>query len=323
MQKFRLFYISDLPVCFHFVFLCSEYALKVTGNKGMEPAMEWLLAHTDDVIPQETAEAPAPASSADPPPATAAQPGEEAKSLKCDDCGRLFKSTMEVEFHAAKSGHSNFSESTEEKKPLTEDEKKEQLAKIEERLRIKRAEREEREKQEALDREKIRIKSGKDMIEARRKIEDQEMLKMVEQRKREKAEEKTARDRVKAQIELDRMARKAKDAGLPPNAMPNTSAPATPATAPAKVASTTPKKDHTHTRLQMRLLDGSTCVETFEAKEQLAAVRLFVQMKIGMETPIALMTSFPKKIFTEEDYETPLDALGLVPSAVLIATKPH
>lgn len=44
---------------------------------------------------------------------------------------------MEVEFHAAKSGHSNFSESTEEKKPLTEDEKKEQLARLEEKLRQK------------------------------------------------------------------------------------------------------------------------------------------------------------------------------------------
>lgn len=47
--------------------------------------------------------------------------------MRCDECLRLFKTNLEVEFHAAKSGHSNFSESTEEKKPLTEDEKKEQL----------------------------------------------------------------------------------------------------------------------------------------------------------------------------------------------------
>ena len=38
-------------------------------------------------------------------------------------CGKLFQTNEEVEFHAVKSGHSNFSESTEEKKPLTEEEK--------------------------------------------------------------------------------------------------------------------------------------------------------------------------------------------------------
>ena len=35
----------------------------------------------------------------------------------------------EAEFHATKTGHANFSESVEEKKPLTEAEKKEQVAK--------------------------------------------------------------------------------------------------------------------------------------------------------------------------------------------------
>lgn len=43
---------------------------------------------------------------------------------------------------------------------MTEDEKKEQLAKIEAKLRQKRLEREAREKEEALQRERNRIKSG-------------------------------------------------------------------------------------------------------------------------------------------------------------------
>lgn len=84
-------------------------------------------------------------------------------------CGKLFKNQLEVEFHAAKSGHSSFSESTEEKKPLTEEEKKEQLRLVEEKLKQKRKEREEREKQEAIEREKNRIKSGKEMIAAKKK----------------------------------------------------------------------------------------------------------------------------------------------------------
>lgn len=122
---------------------------------------------------------------------------------------RLFKNQMEVEFHAVKSGHSNFSESTEEKKPLTEEEKKEQLARLEEKLRQKRLERDEREKQDALEKERVRIKSGKDLLNAQRRIEELEMKKLVEQRKREKQEERTARERVRAQIESDKLARKA------------------------------------------------------------------------------------------------------------------
>lgn len=74
-----------------------------------------------------------------------------------------------MEYHAAKSGHSSFSESTEEKKPLTDEERKEQLRLVEEKLKQKRKEREEKEKLEALEREKIRIKSGKEMSAAKKR----------------------------------------------------------------------------------------------------------------------------------------------------------
>lgn len=81
----------------------------------------------------------------------------------------MFKSQLEVEYHATKSGHSNFSESTDEKKPLTDEEKQEQLRKIEEKLKEKRKEREENAKKEALEKEKRRIQSGKEINEAKRK----------------------------------------------------------------------------------------------------------------------------------------------------------
>lgn len=148
--------------------------------------MEWLLAHVDDevaaptvaVLPStdsEQIEKSDESSNA----AGAEGTALEAKSIKCEDCGRLFKTNLEVEFHATKSGHANFSESTEEKKPLTEEEKKTQLRLIEEKIAQKRAEREEREKQEALEKERSRIKSGKDMTEVRRNLEEEEMKKIV------------------------------------------------------------------------------------------------------------------------------------------------
>lgn len=91
------------------------------------------------------------------------------KSRTVSSCNKLFKTQLEVEYHATKSGHSNFSESTEEKKPLTEEERREQLRKIEEKLKLKRKEREEKEKHEALEKEKRRIQSGKEMTEAKKK----------------------------------------------------------------------------------------------------------------------------------------------------------
>lgn len=96
-----------------------------------------------------------------------------------------------------------------------------------------------------------------------------------------------------------------------------------PTTAPVAImpSSTKTTADYTHTRIQIRNQDGSTLTETFEVKESLAAIRLFIQLKQGDATPFNLMTTFPRRVFTEEDYDKPLYLLGLVPSAVLIVTK--
>ncbi|CAK9830400.1 UBX domain-containing protein 1 [Anthophora retusa] len=301
----------------------AERALEITGNKGVVPAMEWLLAHSDDAEPSSE---PPIAESA---PASIVQtPAEEdtadaggqvstteiAKSMKCDICGKLFKSNLEVEFHATKSGHDRFSESTEEKKPLTEEEKKEQLRILTEKLKQKNKEREEQEKKDALEREKNRIKSGKEMAQARRRLEELEMKKLLEQRKREKEEEKQARQRVREQIEADKAARRAKaNVEKVPTEVP--SVPLSPCTTPHK-------KEYNETKLQIRLTNGQTLTQNFGSKEQLSAVRLFIEInRTDAPGPFNLMTNFPKKIFTEDDYETPLNVLGLVPSAVLIVQK--
>ncbi|CAD7079786.1 unnamed protein product [Hermetia illucens] len=315
----------------------AERALQVTNNKGVEPAMEWLLAHADEDIPSEpqrtVAGDPAqaspdegPSQSSDAGASTSdngsGAPKEEAKSLRCDACSKLFVTSAEMEFHAAKTGHTSFSESTEEKKPLSEEEKKAQLALIEEKLKKKRAEREEQERSDALEKEKLRIKSGKDMTEAKRKMEEMEMKKIVEQRKREKEEEKAARDRVRAQIEADKAARKARLAAETGHQIePPTQPVQSPATSSTTSNDSTVKKEYTSTRIQIRLQDGRTLTETFGVKEQLSAVKVFIQMKSGNDLPFGLMTSFPRKVFTEEDFEKPLEILGLVPSAVIIVTR--
>lgn len=48
---------------------------------------------------------------------TATDPG--ANSLKCDDCGRMLRDTTAAQAHATRTGHQNFSQSTEVIKPLS------------------------------------------------------------------------------------------------------------------------------------------------------------------------------------------------------------
>ena len=62
--------------------------------------------------------------------------------------------------------------------------------------------------------------------------------------------------------------------------------------------------------LQIRLPDGRALTQTFGAKEPLAAVRLYVSQNISNDAPFKLMTNFPKKVFGDDDMETPLSALG-------------
>ncbi|XP_050738235.1 UBX domain-containing protein 1-B-like [Eriocheir sinensis] len=308
-------------------------ALSVTGG-GVEQAMEWLLAHADDPgindPPAEkklegavgTASGGEASGTGDAAPAEESceeKSQEEAKSIKCDDCGKLFKSSEEVEFHAVKSGHTSFSESTEEKKPLTEEEKLQKKKNLEEKIKQRRLEREEKEAKEALEREKKRIQMGQEIAERKRVMQEQEMKRLAEERKREKLEDKMARQRVKEQIERDRQARKEKEGGS------QAAAASEPKPQPAAAAQPAPKKDYSQTRLQIRFPSGTPLVQEFKAKEPLSAVRLWVSLNrpdgAPPDTPFNLSTTFPRKIFSDEDMDKPLEVLGLVPSAVLIVAK--
>lgn len=94
--------------------IISEKALNSNGN-NVEQAMEYLLAHAGDA-PAAPAEASATLTLSPNVKTDESLTGKDeegaatAKSIKCEDCGRLFRTQVEVEFHAAKSGHLNFSE---------------------------------------------------------------------------------------------------------------------------------------------------------------------------------------------------------------------
>lgn len=99
----------------------------------MQGALEWLEQNQDKSIDEIKAAA------AEGEEGPALQPGEEARSLVCNECGKQFRSHAQAEFHASKTQHVDFEESTEELAPLTEEEKKAKLEALRAKLADKRA----------------------------------------------------------------------------------------------------------------------------------------------------------------------------------------
>jgi hypothetical protein len=91
---------------------------------------------------------------------------------------------------------------------LTEEEKKQKVKELEDRLAIRR----EQKRLEALEEEKrketVRRTTGAEMQLIREKLEQEEMAKQLEARRREKEEERLAKERVRKQLEADKLERK-------------------------------------------------------------------------------------------------------------------
>lgn len=67
------------------------------------------------------------------------------------------------------------------------------LLRLEELMRVKQAERRERERAEEVEREKQRRKQGQELQQIRQKLQDDDMKKLADQRRKEKMEDKLAR----------------------------------------------------------------------------------------------------------------------------------
>ncbi|XP_033829478.1 UBX domain-containing protein 1 isoform X1 [Periophthalmus magnuspinnatus] len=275
----------------------AERAVANTGNQGIEQAMDWLMEHENDpdidepfVPPAEnvlggTADVTTSSEMAD------LDPGEETVG------GDIINPDGS-------------------KRPMTEEEKREQVKRLEELMRVKQAERREREKAEEIEREKTRRKQGQELQQIRQKLQEDDMKKLADQRRKEKMEDKLARQRVKEKIARDREERAQKFGGGASSSQPSPTSP--PGQGPPPT-----KREYDESRIQIRLLDGSTITASFKAQEPLAAVRVYVQM--NGNTPegqdFSLLSPYPRHLYTELDMEKPLKELGLVPSAVLVVTK--
>jgi len=63
---------------------------------------------------------------------------------------------------------------------------------------------------------------------------------------------------------------------------------------------------------QVRLPNGESMTQSFQVREQLSAVRLYVQLnrKDGDTTPFTFKTTFPSRVFSNVDMEATLQGLG-------------
>lgn len=289
----------------------AELAVKATG--GLQGAIDWLEKNqekTVDEIKTEQADA-----AAEPP---ALQPGEEAKSLVCDDCGKKFRSVAQAEFHGSKTGHENFSESTEEIAPLTEEEKKQRLEELKAKLALKRAAQAEQDKEEKKRNEQIRMKATKESQDIKEELQKKERIKEAQAKRAEKKADDEARKRVLAKLEADKQERKRKaeaekalragqTAPLPPaqTPMPTSSGPST----------SKPASAYTETRLALQTPTGRV-MKTFPVETSLFEVAHTLEQD-GLEVN-SFTTTFPKKTYDRTDFGMTLKEAGLIPSAALI-----
>ncbi|KAH8893517.1 DNA-binding protein [Thozetella sp. PMI_491] len=297
----------------------AELAVKRTG--GLQGALAWL-EETQDKPLEKLQQAQAAKSTGDDdeegeggPNIAALEEGQSAKSLVCNECGKKFRSPDAASYHATKTEHTDFSESTDEIAPLTEDEKKARLEELRQKLKEKKANQSVQDKEDAKRNEKIRQKATKETQDMKEEIARKEQIKEAAKKRQEKLEDAEAKRRIKAKIEADKAerARKAEEAKAAREGR------AAPQAAPAPAAAPAAPKPSNHSEAKLRLQTaGGNIIKTFPAETTLFEVAQQLQAETGNAVTSFTMT-FPRKTFEGDiDFSKTLKEAGLTPSAVLI-----
>ncbi|KAI1639612.1 DNA-binding protein [Biscogniauxia mediterranea] len=309
----------------------SRAELAVKKSDGLPDALEWLEKTQDTPLEELLEEEESGAKIA------RAEDGTIAMSLVCNECGKKFRTQGEAEFHANKSGHADFAESTEEIAPLTEEEKKQRLQELRERVKAKRANQAEADKEEQKRNEAcsilaicsslskklttvqlIRQKATKESQDLKEELQRKEQMKEAAKKRQEKLADLEAKRRVKAQIEADKeeRRRKAEEAKAAKEGR------AVPVAAPAAASTSAPaaaRPAATHNEARLRLqTSGGEIRKTLPAETTLFEVAQQLETENGL-TVTKFVQNFPRKEFTGNlDFGLSLKEAGLVPSAALV-----
>ncbi|KAI4207211.1 MAG: hypothetical protein LQ346_000705 [Caloplaca aetnensis] len=247
------------------------------------------------------------------------QPGEEARSLVCNECGKKFRSQTQAEFHASKTQHVDFAESQEEIAPLTEEEKKAKLEDLRLKLAEKRAGMSEQDKIDKKRNEEIRRKSTKETQDIKEDLKKKEQLKEAAAKRKEKQDEIDAKARIKAKIAADKEERRLKaekeKAEREGRAAPKDAAAPLPPTTSGPVESK-PASAYTEARLRLQTTAGNF-TKTFPVSTTLFEVAAAITRETGNEVQ-SFTQNFPKKTFDAVDFGGSLKELGLADESISV-----
>jgi UBX domain-containing protein 1/4 len=274
-------------------------------------AVDWLDQNADKSLDELKAEDVAASE------AKAEELAAAAKSYVCNECGKKFRNTAEAEYHASKTEHQDFSESTDEIAPLTEEEKKNKLAELKDRMAAKRAVQAEQDKADAKRNEQISRKKNKESEDLKEQLRAKEQIKEAEKKRKEKLDDIEAKKRIQARIAADKEERRLK-ADREKAERAGVAAPQPQAAAPVASAPTTskPASEYTETRLRLQT-SGGNILKSFPVETTLFEVASAVGDEIGRDVE-SFTQNFPRKIFDKEYFDQTLKELKLVPSASLI-----
>ncbi|XP_065577289.1 UBX domain-containing protein 4-like isoform X2 [Artemia franciscana] len=192
-------------------------------------------------------------------------------------------------------------------------EKARQLAEV---IRFKK-EREEKEKEKRIEIE--RRETLKNIQKFKREQEEKEMRELAEQRKKEKEADRLAREKVKKQIEQDRIDKAAKfsmqkhsDAELQKEAEAKKQA-------EAQAKSAAEAAARSCARIQFRLPDGSVLTNLFQAESRFDEVYCFLHQQQNFPfRNFRLLTTYPRREFGNDDRTRTFQELQLAPSASIL-----
>lgn len=178
------------------------------------------------------------------------------------------------------------------------------------------------EKAAEIEREKNRVRSGKDITAAKAAYEEQQRKILVEKRRKEKQDALEERRRIRERIAADREARRAKfnmpqshtnEAPVPSASAVSSAVPANASSTPSQIASG---------KVQFRLPDGSRLERTFDANNTIGDAAVYIaQTKPDLASAgFKLSQQYPKRVFSQADMSMTLADAELFPRGALIVS---
>ena len=300
----------------------ADRAVAATGAVTIEAAVDWIVAHADDPPPA------APVAS------SAGAEAPPAQVFECDDCGMELLGTQMVQGHARSKGHAAFSERTErdESRPqpkpsvfagLSTEEKAAKMAEI---IASAKVQREADEQERNKERELIRRAGGQKAKQAAEDHKAAQARRDAQERKRQRDEDKRVRERLRAQLEADKVERRARIAAE----KAKRNGDAAPAPAPVAVPRAAPVAGAAYvsaavqSTVQVRLQgSGQSVTGKFLPDATLAVVAAHVAAAGHPEPRAFRAAGFPPKVFQGADLDTvTVKAAGLHPRGALNVVNP-